>query len=104
MRFAVAIVLFFLIASSASAAGFTAAEIAALPKPDPIEPGPRFFTGPKKPQAVKRTQQQRYILALKAQHRRARRQQLDSRSGTSDVEFAEQATRAFAVGARWHTP
>lgn len=99
---AAATLLLVLITSSASAAGFTKAEIDALPPP----PGPEFFTRDalkrkpsRHPPVSTRTPRQRELLASKAQRRRMRGRYLDSRpAGDADVEFAAGATAAFAAG------
>lgn len=105
---AAAVLLVVLIATTASGAGFTKAELDALPKPDPIEPGPAFFSGPNRPKQAShadRTPQQRYLLAARARYRRARGRELDSQSTVNmNVIYAERAAASFASGAGWHLP
>lgn len=98
MRYLIAMFLFAALVSSAAGQGFTPREIAALPQPDPV-PGPEFFSQPagKKTPVDIRTPQQRWLLAAKAQRRRMRIRQQDTRFSQPDWGMIQVQTHAAAV-------
>ncbi len=90
-----------LLATSAYAAGFTQKEIDALPKPDPIVPGPHFFTGPNKAAKAKSLKAgSAALISLRASTKATkRRQRLASRVDQPDWGMLQVQAMAARV---WH--
>ncbi len=92
-----------LLATSAYGAGFTQKEIDALPKPDPIVPGPQFFSGPNKAAKANRPNSgSTALVSLRASTKATkRRQRLASRVDQPDwgmLQVQAMAARVWRGG------